>query len=208
MITVSLPFKNFKKEEGQKAKIMRKRFVFFILVFFVALVLTSCKEDKISFTDSVINLKVGESKKINFEVTKGREVEFSLPNETIAKISGDNIVGVSVGEVELKATIKGTEISAKATVKVTKVEPSGVSIAGASSGLVGSKIQLTATVSPDNTTDKAVVWSSSNVAVAVVDQAGKVSLLELVRQQLKLKLELKKQHMLLQLILFSRKCYY
>ena len=156
---------------------MRKRFVFFILVFFVALVLTSCKEDKISFTDSVINLKVGESKKINFEVTKGREVEFSLPNETIAKISGDNIVGVSVGEVELKATIKGTEISAKATVKVTKVEPSGVSIAGASSGLVGSKIQLTATVSPDNTTDKAVVWSSSNVAVAVVDQAGKVSLL-------------------------------
>ncbi len=35
--------------------------------------------------------------------------------------------------------------------------------------------QLTATVTPSDATNKAVVWSSSNQAVATVDAAGKVT---------------------------------
>jgi uncharacterized protein YjdB len=40
---------------------------------------------------------------------------------------------------------------------------------------VGSTEQLTAVVSPENATDKTVVWSSSNEAVATVDQTGLVT---------------------------------
>ncbi len=167
---------------------MKKRFVFFILIFFAALVLTSCKDKgEISLTDPVINLKVGESKKIKYEITEGREVEFSLPSENIARISGDNIVGVSAGEVELKATIKGTEISATATVKVTNVEAENIIIAGDTSGLIGAQIQLTATVQPDNTTVKTVTWSSSDETIATVDQTGKVSLLKAGQATIKAK---------------------
>ncbi len=39
----------------------------------------------------------------------------------------------------------------------------------------GGTVQLTATVSPDNATDKSVKWSSSNTAVATVDNSGKVT---------------------------------
>ena len=39
----------------------------------------------------------------------------------------------------------------------------------------GSTAQLTATVSPDNATDKSITWSSSNTAVATVDNNGKVT---------------------------------
>jgi len=38
----------------------------------------------------------------------------------------------------------------------------------------GKTIQLAATVSPANTTNKKIVWSSSNKKVAVVDSVGKV----------------------------------
>ncbi|URZ05271.1 Ig-like domain-containing protein [Clostridium felsineum] len=39
---------------------------------------------------------------------------------------------------------------------------------------VGSEDLLTATISPDNVTDKSVNWSSSNAAIATVDSNGKV----------------------------------
>ena len=58
--------------------------------------LTSCdKAPKVSFKDEVIGLKVGETKEVNIEVTKGKEVEFSLSNETTAKIAGNKLTGVS-----------------------------------------------------------------------------------------------------------------
>ena len=160
---------------------MKKYFVFLFLI--LTLGLASCtKSATISFTDEVIDLKVGETKKINYEVTKGKDVEFSLPNETIARIDGDNITGVSVGEVLLTATIKGTKTTATITVKVSKpvdtvVDVTNITIAGKNAGLVGEEVLLTATVVPDNATDKTVTWSSSDDALATVVD-GKVALLK------------------------------
>lgn len=41
--------------------------------------------------------------------------------------------------------------------------------------VAGDKVQLTATVSPDNATDKSVTWSSTNESVAVVNESGQVT---------------------------------
>ena len=40
---------------------------------------------------------------------------------------------------------------------------------------IGGNIQLTATVTPDNATNKNVSWESSNTAVATVDNTGYVT---------------------------------
>ncbi|MCK9493654.1 MAG: Ig-like domain-containing protein, partial [Acholeplasmataceae bacterium] len=154
----------------------------FSVVFFVVLLLglASCtKKPKVSFTDESIEISVGETKKINYEITEGYEAEFILPNNTIASISGENITGVSAGEVELTVKVKGTEISATINVTVTldTIEVTEVSISGKNSGLVGEMITLTATVLPANATDKTVVWSSSNETLATVT-TGNVSLLK------------------------------
>ncbi len=42
----------------------------------------------------------------------------------------------------------------------------------------GTTVQLTATVTPDNVTDKTVTWTSSDESVATVDATGLVSVLK------------------------------
>ena len=53
---------------------------------------------------------------------------------------------------------------------------SGITLNKTETELVaGEKLQLTATIAPDNATDKGVTWSSSNSAVAVVNESGQVT---------------------------------
>ena len=55
------------------------------------------------------------------------------------------------------------------------VPVTGVSVTGDSSVEVAKNVQLTASVEPENATNKAVKWSSSDENIATVDQKGKVS---------------------------------
>ncbi len=64
------------------------------------------------------------------------------------------------------------------TAAVGKVPVSGVSLDVTELTLnIGESKKLTATVKPDNATDKAVVWTSADPAVAAVDENGKVTAL-------------------------------
>ena len=64
------------------------------------------------------------------------------------------------------------------TAAVGKVPVAGVSLDFTELTLnIGESKKLTATVKPDNATDKAVVWTSADPAVAAVDENGKVTAL-------------------------------
>ena len=64
------------------------------------------------------------------------------------------------------------------TAAVGKVPVSGVSLDATELTLnIGESKKLTATVKPDNATDKAVLWTSADPAVAAVDENGKVTAL-------------------------------
>ena len=92
--------------------------------------------------------------------------------------SGGNTVW---GEDEIKDyLVPGAEVSYDGTgnIKVWTVTMpvSGVALDKTSAELqVGKTLTLTATVTPDNATDKAVAWTSSNDAVATVDANGVVT---------------------------------
>ena len=92
--------------------------------------------------------------------------------------SGGNTVW---GEDEIKDyLVSGAEVSYDGTgnIKVWTVTMpvSGVALDKTSAELqVGKTLTLTATVTPDNATDKAVAWTSSNDAVATVDANGVVT---------------------------------
>ena len=85
------------------------------------------------------------------------------------------------GENEIKNyLVPGAEVSYDGTgnIKVWTVTMpvSGVALDKTSAELqVGKTLTLTATVTPDNATDKAVAWTSSNDAVATVDANGVVT---------------------------------
>lgn len=77
-------------------------------------------------------------------------------------------------------TIKSGDVSKSFVVrqsgKPRPVEVSGIALDHTELAMtVGDAVTLVATVSPENATDKSVSWSSSDTAVATVDEAGKVT---------------------------------
>lgn len=67
-------------------------------------------------------------------------------------------------------------ISASCIVTVEPLKVSGITLNETEAELtVGEKLQLEATIAPDNATDKSVTWSSTNEGVAVVSEGGLVT---------------------------------
>lgn len=71
-----------------------------------------------------------------------------------------------------------TDITATYTISQSKVLAESISLDIAEKMIVeGQQFKLTATVLPENTTDKTVLWSSTDTDVATVDQEGNVTVL-------------------------------
>lgn len=88
-----------------------------------------------------------------------------------ARIAGAATITVTTEDGRKKATCQVIVAAPLISVAVTgvKMDRSGVRIG------VGSRLQLSATVSPRNATDKRVTWVSSNKAVATVSTSGLVT---------------------------------
>ena len=110
-----------------------------------------------------------------------KTVTWSTSNETIATVSGGVVTGVKAGEVTI--TAKAGDKSATCTVTVTaaETEPEVVPVTGVTLSQtavtldIDQSITLTATVAPENATNKAVTWASDKTDVATVDANGKVT---------------------------------
>ena len=106
----------------------------------------------------------------------------------IAQGNGDgSITGLAAGTCTLTATIKNADdsVQEQKTINVTVTEPApvepekvpvtGITIQGNTSVTPGGTVQLTASVAPENATDKGITWSSSDPATASVDGNGIVT---------------------------------
>ena len=110
-----------------------------------------------------------------------KTVTWSTSDETIATVSGGVVTGVKAGEVTI--TAKAGDKSATCTVTVTaaSTEPEVVPVTGVTLSQtavtldIDQSITLTATVAPENATNKAVTWASDKTDVATVDANGKVT---------------------------------
>lgn len=126
-------------------------------------------------------------------LTEGSEITLvatltpeNATNKTVTWESGKPAVATVDQAGKVKALVPGeTVITAKAgeksaTCKVTveklTVPVESVSLdKGQAEIIIGETLQLKATVAPQDATDKSLTWSSSQEAVATVDQNGKVS---------------------------------
>lgn len=137
---------------------------------YIALVLPS------SIEDAFITLKDGEDKDlsvlrtdINTAFDAGKSYTFNL------KVGKD---GIKIGNVVVTEWIDGTIEGGKAYAEGEEpvVEVETISLNKTTMELtVGGEETLTATVSPDNATDKTITWSSTDNSIATVDQNGKVT---------------------------------
>lgn len=116
------------------------------------------------------------TKVIPLEATN-KAVTYSSDNTKVAIIDGNGKVtakGVGDAIITVKTVDGGKTASLRVTVKPVSV--TGVTVKIDKSRIrVGEVAQLTPTVLPNNATNKAVTYSSSNTNVAVVDSKGKVT---------------------------------
>ena len=143
----------------------------------------SCNPIELSNVPSNLQLNVGESHNINWSYypssKKEPEVEYSSSNSSVASVNSSGYIYAN-GKGTATITLKNhSGPDAKISVTVNEETPilvTNITLNYYSAEMVvGDDKQLTATISPNNATDKTVSWSSSNTSVAAVNSSGLVT---------------------------------
>ena len=105
--------------------------------------------------------------------------EWSSTDETVATVSADGLVtALKIGECTIKATAKdGSSVFGSCAISVEATKVTSISVLPATATLyVGGETKtLTASVLPNEATDKTYTWSSTDETVATVSAEGVVS---------------------------------
>ena len=102
-----------------------------------------------------------------------KSVIWSSSDTDVATVSEGNVTALSVGYTTITAKSGNSEV--KCYITVNPIDVTSISLdKTAVSLLIGESVTLTATVVPENATDKIVTWSSSNNNVATVTN-GKIT---------------------------------
>ena len=99
-----------------------------------------------------------------------KDVTWTSDKTDVATVKDGKVTAVKEGTATITAKAEDKTATCKVTVKKGFVEVTSITLDKTSLSLtVGEEETLTATVKPDNATDKTVTWTSSNSAVATVD---------------------------------------
>ena len=129
-----------------------------------------------------MGLFVGGSGKIRYSVLPGNatntNVIFKSLNEKVATVDSNGVVtGVSEGNADIVITTEEGGFEAKCTVRVDGIDARGIERVGDKTVTMGlnQTRQLQVKITPSDTTNKNVQWTSSNNSVATVDSNGVVT---------------------------------
>ena len=155
-----------------------KAFKYICIVALVLMGLVSCKEEPQEvFASSVVldqtsvELLVGQTTHISASVlpknTTDKTIKWSSSDESVASVREGTITALKIGRATITAVCGNTSASCVVNVIPTVVEEITLDLKEASLR-VGETVTLTATVKPDDATDKTITWSTSDESVAVV----------------------------------------
>ena len=136
---------------------------------------------EVTLNKESVTLKATESFQLEATVspasTTDKTIRWSSTNEEVANVDANGkVTALSVGNATITATCG--EVSAQCAVQVVPTPAAQVTLNKESVTLKATEsFQLEATVSPVSTTDKTILWSSTNEEVAKVDANGKVTAL-------------------------------
>ncbi|MBE6069872.1 MAG: hypothetical protein E7211_19590, partial [Clostridium lundense] len=139
------------------------------------------KVDSVSLNKTELSLGVGKSETLTATVSPGdaeyKNVTWSSSDTDVATVDqAGRVTARSTGSATITVTTADQSKTAECAVTVTNVLVSSLDIPDAPQEMtVGDQVTLSVNISPADATDKTVTWSSSNEAVATVDQNGKVT---------------------------------
>ncbi len=140
------------------------------------------EETNISFSNSTYSVGIGNtitlSPIIKPENATFKSVDFESSDTSIATVDANGIVkGIKEGTVTITATTKRNRLQASVKVNVKLIKPTGVSLNSTSVTLseIGCTFTLVPTIIPNNASNKAVTFKSSDPSIATVDSNGIVT---------------------------------
>ncbi len=135
----------------------------------------------IKLNRSNLSMMVGSTNQLSVTINPNnatnKSIMWTTSNTNIATVDGNGLVRAkSVGTTTITAiSSNGKKASCRVTI-TSPIYASKVTLNKSSINInTGSTAKLTATISPSNTTNKSVYWSSSNSNVASVDQTGQIT---------------------------------
>lgn len=146
---------------------------------FINIVSDAVEPTGLSLENDSISIMVGNQITLMATVTPDnatpQQVFWASTNDSIAKIRPINgeLTALKAGECDIKATLLDKTVVCHVT--VTEIAPAEVTISQEFAKLeIGSQLTLTATVLPEDATDKVITWTTTNSDVATVDSLGNV----------------------------------
>lgn len=146
---------------------------------------TTVAVSSVSLSKTSITLTEGDKETLTATVLPNnatdKTVEWSSSNTSVASVSNGTVTAIKVGTATITVKTKdgGKTATCAVTVNAKVIPVSDVTLNKAELTLTeGESETLTATVKPDNATDKTLSWSSSDATVASVDDNGKITALK------------------------------
>lgn len=138
--------------------------------------------EEIVLGDSAVQLKPGETKELTAAVlpenATDKNITWTSGDETVATVdSHGTITALEPGQTTITATAQdGSGVSAACQVTVLPILTEEIALSDSAIKLdIGATKTLTATVLPENATNKTVTWTSSNETIATVDSNGTIT---------------------------------
>ena len=137
--------------------------------------------ESVSLNKKELSLTEGESETLTATVkpdnATDKTVTWSSSDASVATVDATGkVTAVKAGTATITAKAGDKSATCTVTVKAKVIPVTSITLNKASLDLTeGETETLTATVGPDNATDKTVTWSTSDSSVATVDASGKVT---------------------------------
>ena len=140
--------------------------------------------ESITLSQSSATITEGETLTLTATVTPNdatdKSITWSSSNTSVASVDADGkVTAKAEGTTIITATandVSGAQASCVVTVEKKIVSVASITLSQSSATITeGETLTLTATVTPNDATDKSITWSSSNTSVASVDADGKVT---------------------------------
>lgn len=168
--------------------------VFRFILLITAIAIVACGEgnedvNKVVAVNSVainptgpITLAIGDEVTLTATIAPenatNKQVTWSSDNSSVATVTDGGVVrALAVGTAIITAQAEGQSAICRINVAESVVEVTSVTVApeGPLTATVGDSITFTATVMPEDATDRVVTWTSSNPELASIDDNGVMS---------------------------------
>lgn len=168
---------------------MKRVLLLIVLVTIAITSVLSCQKvpteihvSSISISESILELTVGDQHPLDVIISPdnatNKLIIWRSSKESVATVSPDGIVEAgSAGTAYITATSEDSGVSARCEiiVKEKAINVTGIALNKTSIFLEeGEEFTLEATITPDNATNKAVIWKSDNETAATVSAHGVV----------------------------------